>query len=63
MPLLYTSLVEVHREYERQNRAAKDMAEEYKNATATANRLQEQCAKRQADNTGLSENFDKQKKS
>ena len=55
MPLFHTTLVEVHREYERASRAAKDVVEVYKNATAAADRLQEQCAESQADNTELSE--------
>ena len=36
MPPLHEALVEVHREYERANRAATDIAELYKNATAAS---------------------------
>ena len=39
MPPLHTTLVEVHRKYERANRAAKDMAEAYKRATTVEDRL------------------------
>ena len=34
MPLLHEALVEVHKEYAKANRAAKDMADMYKKATA-----------------------------
>ena len=39
MPPLHEALVEVHREYEKASRAAKDMAELYKRATTTTDVL------------------------
>ena len=39
MPPLHEALVEVHREYEKPSRAAKDMAEMYKKATTAADVL------------------------
>ena len=54
MPLLHSTLVEVHREYEKAKRATKDMVEACKRATMAADRLQEQCSKNQVDNTDLS---------
>ena len=61
MPLFHTTLIEVHREYERENRASKDMVEAYKKSTMAAYRLQEQCAKSQADNAKLSEKLEEVK--
>ena len=54
MTPLQTTVVEMHREYERENRASKDMVEAYKTATTAVDRLQEQRAKSQADNAELS---------
>ena len=39
MPSLHEALVEVHREYEKASRAARDMAEMYKKATTAADVL------------------------
>ena len=50
MPPLHEALVEVHREYEKASRAAKDMADLYKKATATSEILNAQCTNKQAKN-------------
>ena len=55
MPPLHEALVEVHKEYAKASRAAKDMADMYKKATATAEILNKQCTASQAENQRLSE--------
>ena len=50
MPPLHEALVEVHREYEKASRAAKDMADLYKKATASWEILNAQCTSKQAEN-------------
>mgnify|MGYP006872755391 CR=1 FL=1 len=50
MPPLYEALVEVHQEYEKASRVAKDMAELYKKATTAADVLYAQCTQRQIEN-------------
>ena len=54
MPPLHEALVEVHREYEKASRAAKDMADLYKKATAASEILNAQCINKQAENQQLS---------
>ena len=55
MPPLHEALVEVHKEYAKASRAAKDMADMYKKATAAAEILNKQCTASQAENHRLSE--------
>ena len=50
MPPLHEALVEVHREYEKASRAAKDMADLYKKATIASEILNAQCTNKQAEN-------------
>ena len=54
MPPLHEALVEVHKEYAKASRAAKDMADIYKKATAAAEILNAQCTASQAENRRLS---------
>ena len=54
LPPLHTTLLEVHREYHRANRAAKDMVEAYKRATVAEYQLQDKWTKSQAENDKLS---------
>ena len=55
MPPLHEALVEVHKEYAKASRAAKDMADMYKKATAAAEILNAQCTASQPENQRLSE--------
>ena len=55
MPPLHEALVEVHKEYERASRAAKDMADLYKKATATSEVLNEKYTRTQAEKEELLE--------
>ena len=55
MPSLHTVMVKVHREYARQNRAAKDMVEACKKATTVTDRLHDRFSSAQVANTDLSE--------
>ena len=55
MPPLHEALVEVHKEYAKASRAAKDMADMYKKAIAAAKMLNAQCTASKADNQRLSE--------
>ena len=55
MPLLHEALVEVHKEYERASRAAKDMAELYKKATTASKVLNDKCTRTHAEKEELSE--------
>ena len=55
MPPLHEALVEIHREYEKASRAARDMADLYKKATVVSDILNAQCMKTQAENQHLSE--------
>ena len=55
MPSLQEALVEVHKEYVKANRAAKDMVDLYKKATAASDILNAQCTATQAENKRLSE--------
>ena len=57
MPPLHEALVEVHKEYAKPNRAAKDMADLYKKATAATDMLNAQCTASQAENQWFSEQF------
>ena len=50
MPPLHEALVEVHREYDRASKVAKDMAERYKNVSAAAEELKDQYAREQEEN-------------
>ena len=43
MPPLYEALVEVHKEYAKASRAATDMVDLYKKATAATDMLNAQC--------------------
>ena len=54
MPPLHEALVEVHREYIKASRAAKDMADLYKTATTASKILNAQCASMQVENRQLS---------
>ena len=49
MPPLHEALVEVHKEYERASRAAKDMADLYKKATTTSEVLNEKYTRTRAE--------------
>ena len=53
MPPLHEALVEVHREYEKASRTARDMAEMYKKETAAADVLNAQSRRRQEENQQL----------
>ena len=55
MPPLHEALVEVHKEYAKASRAAKDMADMYKTATTATEILNKQCTASQAENQRLSE--------
>ena len=55
MPPLHEALVEVHREYEKASRAAKDLTDLYKKATTTSKVLNAQCTNMQAENQQLTE--------
>ena len=55
MPPLHESLVEVHKEYERASKAARDMAERYKNVSASAEELKAQYAREQEENKRMKE--------
>ena len=54
MPPLHEALVEVHKEYAKASRAAKDMADLYKKATTAVEMLNVQCTASQAENQRLS---------
>ena len=54
-PPLHEALVEVHKEYAKASRAAKDMAEMYKKGTAATEILNNQCMASQVENHRLSE--------
>ena len=54
MPHLHEALVEVHREYERASKAARDMAELFKKATAVSDVLSGKCTRTQAKKDELS---------
>ena len=55
MPPLHEALVEVHKEYECASRAARDMANLYKQATTTSNVLSEKYTRTQAEKEELLE--------
>ena len=55
MPPLHEALVEVHREYEKASRAARDMAERYKKATTAADVLNTKYNNKQEENKRLKE--------
>ena len=55
MPPLHEALVEVHKEYAKASRAAKDMVDMYKTAIAATEILNAQCSASQAENQRLSE--------
>ena len=55
MPPLHEALVEVHKEYAKGSRAAKDMTDMYKKATVATEILNAQCTASQAENQRLSE--------
>ena len=55
MTPLYEALGEVHNEYGKANRAAKDMVDMYKKATAATEILNKQCTTSLAENQRLSE--------
>ena len=55
MTPLYEALGEVHNEYGKANRAAKDMVDMYKEATTATDMLNAQCTASQAKNQRLSE--------
>ena len=57
MPPLHEALVEVHREYEKASRVAKDMVDLYKKATTTSNVLNAQCIQVQVENQQLKEHL------
>ena len=59
VPPLHEALVEVHQEYEKDSRAAKDMAELYKRAIVTADVLNAQCAQGQIENQQLKDQLQK----
>ena len=61
MPPLHEALVEVHKEYAKVSRAAKDMAELYKKATAAADVLNAQCTQRQEENQKLKDQLQQTK--
>ena len=61
MPPLHEALVEVHQEYEKVSRAAKDMADLNKKATTTSNELNAQCIQVQEENQQLKEQCNKHK--
>ena len=50
MPPLHEALVELHREYKKASRSAKDMAELYKKATIALDMLNAQCTRTQPEN-------------
>ena len=50
MPPLHEALVEVHKEYAKSSRAAKDMVDLYKKATAAADMLNAQRTTSQTEN-------------
>ena len=50
MPPLHEALVEVHKEYAKASRAAKDMVDMYNKATTAAEILNAQCTASQAKN-------------
>ena len=52
---LHETLVEVHREYEKASRAAKDMVDLYIKVTTASEILNAQCITSQAENQQLSE--------
>ena len=53
MPPLHEALVEVHREYEKASRVARDMAEMYKKATTAADVLNARYTRKQEENQRL----------
>ena len=55
MPPLHEALIEVHRQYKKASRAAKDMAEIYKKATAAADVLNAKYNRKQEENQRLKE--------
>ena len=55
MSRFHTTLGEVHMEYARANKAAKDMVEACKRATTEADGLHTQCSTLQKDNDELSD--------
>ena len=55
MPPLHEALVEVHREYEKASRAAKDMADLYKKSSVASEVLNAQCTNMKAENQHLTE--------
>ena len=55
MTPLYEALGEVHNEYGKANRAAKDMVDMYKEATTATDMLNAQCTASQAKNQRLPE--------
>ena len=55
MPPLHEALVEVHREYEKASRAAKDMADLYKKSSVVSEVLNAQCTNMKAENQQLTE--------
>ena len=55
MPPLHEALVDVHKEYEKASRAAKDMADLYKNALAAPEILNAQCTSMQAEKQQITE--------
>ena len=55
MPQLHEALEEVHKEYVKASRAAKDMADMYKKAKTADEILNAQCTASQAENQRLSE--------
>ena len=57
MPPLHEALVEVHKEYAKASRAAKDMADLYKKAIAAVDMLNVECTASQGENQRLSEQF------
>ena len=57
MPPLHEALVEIHREYEKARKAANDMAERYKNISASAEVLKRQFCNVQTENEELKESL------
>ena len=55
MPPLHEALVEVHREYERESKAASDMAERYKYVSAAVEELKLQFFREQEENRKMKE--------
>ena len=55
IPLLHEALVEVHKEYEKASRAARDMAEQFKKAAAAAEVLYTKYNNKQQENKRLKE--------